>query len=64
MTIFQRYAQYYDLLYADKNYDQEVAYIDALCGHHGFELVVHEEWLTAQSLSCSSWGACFVCRKR
>lgn len=30
MNIFQKYAQYYDLLYSDKNYKQEAAYIDAL----------------------------------
>lgn len=34
-----------------------------LCKRHGFELVVHEEWVTGIPLSCSTWGACFVCRK-
>jgi SAM-dependent methyltransferase len=38
--------------------------IEQLCMQHGFELMMHEEWLTAKPLSCSTWGACFVCKKR
>ncbi len=30
MSVFDKYAQYYDLLYQDKAYDQEVDYIDSL----------------------------------
>ena len=30
MSIFKRYAQYYDLLYSAKDYKGEVQYIDAL----------------------------------
>ena len=30
MAVFQRYAEYYDLLYRDKNYSKEVDYIDQL----------------------------------
>lgn len=30
MNVFQKYAQYYDLLYSDKNYEQEAAYVDEL----------------------------------
>lgn len=38
--------------------------IETLCKKHGFELVLHEEWLTRAPLSCSTWGACFVLRKQ
>lgn len=34
MTQFKRYANYYDLLYRDKDYAGEVAYIDALVKQH------------------------------
>lgn len=30
MVVFEEYAQYYDLLYADKNYVGEAKYIDSL----------------------------------
>ena len=30
MTVFGAYAQYYDALYHDKNYDAETKYLDAL----------------------------------
>ncbi|MGZ7180607.1 MAG: class I SAM-dependent DNA methyltransferase, partial [Halobacteriota archaeon] len=30
MDVFDRYAQYYDLFYRDKNYTDEVDYVDAL----------------------------------
>lgn len=34
MKIFDAYAEYYDLLYADKNYETEVNYIDSLIKHY------------------------------
>ena len=33
--LFQGYSQYYDLLYRDKDYEREAAYIDALLRRHG-----------------------------
>ncbi len=30
MNVFEKYAQYYDLLYQDKPYDQEAGYVDSL----------------------------------
>ena len=30
MKTFDAYSKYYDLLYKDKNYDEEVSYIDQL----------------------------------
>jgi len=34
MTVFKNYAQYYDLLYQDKNYMEEVDYIEKLINTH------------------------------
>lgn len=34
MTVFQEYADYYDLLYADKNYGAEADYLDRLIRHN------------------------------
>ena len=33
--LFQGYSQYYDLLYREKDYEREAAYIDALLRRHG-----------------------------
>lgn len=35
MSVFQEYAQFYDLLYQDKNYDAEVAYLESLMKKYG-----------------------------
>lgn len=37
--------------------------IAQLCERHGFEIALHEEWVTGKPLDSSTWGACFVCRK-
>lgn len=34
MSVFNHYAQYYDLLYRDKNYPEEAAYVDKLIQTH------------------------------
>jgi len=34
-NVFQTYSEYYDLFYCDKDYDGEVAYVDALLRKHG-----------------------------
>lgn len=41
MSVFDEYARYYNLLYADKDYDAEVGYVDQLLKKHATKPVEH-----------------------
>ncbi|MGD0170544.1 MAG: methyltransferase domain-containing protein [Halobacteriota archaeon] len=51
MEVFERYAQYYDLFYRNKNYTGEVAYVDALIKKHAVG-----ETKTILDLGCGTGG--------
>jgi len=51
MDVFDRYAQYYDLFYRDKNYADEVNYVDALIKKHAVG-----ETKTILDLGCGTGG--------
>ncbi len=36
-SVFDKYSQYYDLLYGDKDYDAETAYVNELLSRHGVD---------------------------
>lgn len=54
MTIFDKYAAYYDLLYQDKNYAAEVDYVDGLIKKNNAQAK------TILDLGCGSGGHAFL----
>jgi hypothetical protein len=58
-STFKKYSMVYNLLYKDKNYQQEVDYVDKLMNENGKKI----KWLTFDDPNFDTWYAVWVLEK-